>query len=171
VSPRVGIRVRVNGTAHAVDVPPSLLLVDLLREELGLTGTKVACDQAVCGACTVLVDGRPVAACSTFAFQVDGRAVLTIEGLRAPDGALSPVQRAFAERSAFQCGYCTSGMILLATALLAAHPHPDRATVVGWLGANVCRCTGYQMIVEAVEEAARRIAAAGAGKAEGDGRG
>jgi aerobic carbon-monoxide dehydrogenase small subunit len=167
VIPRVGIRVEVNGTAHVLDVPTSLVLADLLREELGLTGTKVACDQAVCGACTVLVDGRPVAACSTFAFQVDGRAVLTIEGLRRADGTPSPVQQAFAERSAFQCGYCTSGMILLATALLAARPLPDRATVVGWLGANVCRCTGYQMIVEAVEDAALRMAGAGAG----DGRG
>jgi carbon-monoxide dehydrogenase small subunit len=152
----VALRIEVNGSPHTVEVPTHLMLVDLLRDRLGLMGTRLACDQAVCGACTVLVDGAPVAACSTFAFQVDGRAVLTIEGLRGPDGRLDPVQQAFVERSAFQCGYCTSGMILLTKALLAAHPRPDRATIVRWLGANVCRCTGYQMIVEAVEDAAGR---------------
>lgn len=152
----IAVRVAVNGTAHAVEVPTHLMLADLLRDRLGLTGTRVACDQAMCGACTVLVDGAPVAACSTFAFQADGRSVVTIEGLRGPDGRLDPVQQAFVERSAFQCGYCTSGMILLTKALLAADPRPDRATIVRWLGANVCRCTGYQMIVEAVEDAARR---------------
>jgi len=156
MSDGVAVRVAVNGTAHAVEVPAHLMLADLLRDRLGLTGTRVACDQAVCGACTVLVDGAPVAACSTFAFQVDGRSVLTIEGLGGPDGRLDPVQQAFVERSAFQCGYCTSGMILLTKALLAADPRPDRATIVRWLGANVCRCTGYQMIVEAIEDAARR---------------
>jgi carbon-monoxide dehydrogenase small subunit len=156
MSPHAAVRVEVNGTAHRLEVPTSLMLVDLLRDELGLTGTRVACDQAVCGACTVLVDGRPAAACSTFAFQVDGRSVVTIEGLRAPDGTLDPVQQAFVEASAFQCGYCTGGMILLTRALLAAHPRPDRETIVRWLGANICRCTGYQMIVEAVEQAARR---------------
>jgi carbon-monoxide dehydrogenase small subunit len=152
----VALRIEVNGSPHTVDVPTHLMLVDLLRDRLGLMGTRLACDQAVCGACTVLVDGAPVAACSTFAFQVDGRAVLTIEGLRGGDGRLDPVQQAFVERSAFQCGYCTSGMILLTKALLAAHSRPDRATIVRWLGANVCRCTGYQMIVEAVEDAAGR---------------
>lgn len=156
MSDTIAVRLEVNGGTHALTVPTSRMLVDLLREELGLVGTRVACDQAVCGACTVLVDGAPVAACSTFAFQADGRSVLTIEGLRGPDGRLDPVQQAFVERSAFQCGYCTSGMILLTKALLATDPRPDRATIVRWLGANVCRCTGYQMIVEAIEDAARR---------------
>lgn len=157
MSHAIAVRLEVNGTAHQLEVPTSLMLIDLLRDELGLTGTRVACDQAVCGACTVLVDGRPVAACSTFAFQVDGGAVLTVEGLPAADGTLDPVQQAFVERSAFQCGYCTGGMIMLTKALLAVDPRPDRETIVRWLGANVCRCTGYQMIVEAVEQAARRL--------------
>ncbi|MBL8662598.1 MAG: (2Fe-2S)-binding protein, partial [Candidatus Odyssella sp.] len=129
---------------------------DLLRDQWGLTGTKIGCDQATCGACTVLVDGAPMAACATFAWQADGASVTTIEGLAA-GGALDPVQEAFKAKSAFQCGYCTPGMILSARALLARNPAPDRAAIRDWLSANVCRCTGYQMIVEAVEDAARRL--------------
>jgi carbon-monoxide dehydrogenase small subunit len=130
------------------------MLADLLRDDLALTGTKVACDQAVCGACTVLIDGVPTAACATFAWQAEGRRVLTIEGL-ARDGRLDPVQQAFKAKSAFQCGYCTPGMIMLAKGLLDRNSTPDRATIKAWLQANICRCTGYQMIVEAVEDAAR----------------
>lgn len=149
----IAIRFELNGQGCVATVAPNRMLVDLLREDLALTGTKVGCDQAVCGACTVLVDGVPTAACATFAWQAEGRRVLTIEGL-ARDGRLDPVQQAFKARSAFQCGYCTPGMIMLAKALLDRHPAPDRATIKSWLQANICRCTGYQMIVEAVEDAA-----------------
>ena len=152
------IAVTVNGEERRADVAPNLMLVDLLRERFRLTGTKVACDQAVCGACTVLIDGAPAAACATFAFAADGRSVITIEGL-ARNGALDPVQAAFKANSAFQCGYCTPGMILVTKALLAEHPEPDDATIRDWLSANICRCTGYQMIFEAVRDAAGRIAA------------
>jgi aerobic-type carbon monoxide dehydrogenase small subunit (CoxS/CutS family) len=152
----IAIALTLNGRAVRAAVPPQLMLVDFLRDERGLTGTKIGCDQATCGACTVLIDGTPAAACSTFAWQADGAAVTTIEGLAA-DGALDPVQAAFKARSAFQCGYCTPGMIVLAKSLLAADPAPDRATIRDWISANVCRCTGYQMIIEAVEDAARRM--------------
>jgi carbon-monoxide dehydrogenase small subunit len=150
----IAIRFDLNGRDCAATVAPNRMLVDLLREDLALTGTKVACDQAVCGACTVLVDGVPTAACATFAWQAEGRRLLTVEGL-AHGGRLDPVQQAFKAKSAFQCGYCTPGMILLAKALLDRDPTPDRATIKSWLQANICRCTGYQMIVEAVEDAAR----------------
>jgi carbon-monoxide dehydrogenase small subunit len=156
MSERIAISLTLNGRALRTDVPPSLMLADLLRDAQGLTGTKIGCDQATCGACTVLVDGAPVAACATFAWQADGAAVTTIEGL-ATNGVLDPVQEAFKAKSAFQCGYCTPGMILAAKALLAANPAPDRAMIRDWLSANVCRCTGYQMIIEAVEDAARRL--------------
>jgi carbon-monoxide dehydrogenase small subunit len=146
----------LNGRALRASVSSSTILADLLRDHCGLTGTKIGCDQATCGACTVLVNGAPMAACATFAWQTDGAAVTTIEGLAA-NGALDPVQEAFKAKSAFQCGYCTPGMILAAKALLAEHPVPDRATIRDWLSANVCRCTGYQMIIEAVEDAARRL--------------
>ncbi len=148
----------VNGTAWQGDVPPNLMLADLLRDDLRFTGVKIACDQAVCGACTVLVDGVPTAACSTFAFMAEGTQVETIEG-QAKDGVLSAVQAAFKHNSAFQCGFCTPGLVLLATALLRDNPQPDRATIREWLSANICRCTGYQMIIEAVEDAAARMAA------------
>ena len=152
----VTIAVTLNGRALTASVAPQMLLADLLRDHWGLTGTKIGCDQATCGACTVLVNGAPTAACATFAWQADGAAVTTIEGLAA-NGALDPVQEAFKAKSAFQCGYCTPGMILSARALLARNPAPDRAAIRDWLSANVCRCTGYQMIVEAVEDAARRL--------------
>jgi carbon-monoxide dehydrogenase small subunit len=153
---RIAIDLTLNGKPLRAEVAPALLLADLVRDQCGLTGTKIGCDQATCGACTVLVNGAPVAACATFAWQADGAAVTTIEGLAA-NGVLDPVQEAFKAKSAFQCGYCTPGMIMLAKALLAANPAPDRATIRDWLSANVCRCTGYQMIVEAVEDAARRM--------------
>ena len=156
VSQAIDIALTLNGRAVSARVAPEAMLADFIRDECGLTGTKIGCDQATCGACTVLVDGAPAAACSTFAWQADGAAVTTIECLAA-DGALDPVQEAFKAKSAFQCGYCTPGMILLAKSLLARNPAPDRATIRDWLSANVCRCTGYQMIVEAVEDAARRI--------------
>jgi carbon-monoxide dehydrogenase small subunit len=150
----VQIAVTINGRAHRLTVPPHRVLADVLREDLQLFGCKIGCDQAVCGACTVLVNGTPVTACATFAFELDGKAVTTIEGL-AEGGGLDPVQRAFLEHGAFQCGFCTPGMILSVKALLARHPDPDEALIRQWLSANICRCTGYQMIIEAVLAAAR----------------
>jgi carbon-monoxide dehydrogenase small subunit len=155
------IATTINGRAETLTVASADMLIDVLRDRLGLTGTKLSCDVATCGACTVLIDGEPVASCATFAFEAEGRAVTTIEGLAAADGTLDPVQEAFLQRSAFQCGFCTPGMILLAKALLARNPRPDRATIKNWLGANICRCTGYRMIFEAVEEAAERLARKG----------
>jgi carbon-monoxide dehydrogenase small subunit len=152
----LAVALTLNGRALRTNVAPQTMLADLLRDQCGLTGTKIGCDQATCGACTVLVDGAPVAACATFAWQADGTAVTTIEGLAA-NGTLDPVQEAFKAKSAFQCGYCTPGMIMSATALLAQNPSPDRAAIRDWLSANVCRCTGYQMIIEAVEDAAQRL--------------
>jgi carbon-monoxide dehydrogenase small subunit len=153
----IDITLMVNGAPQRLSVAPNRILVDLLREDLALTGCKIGCDQAVCGACTVLVDGHPATACTTFAFELDGKSVLTIEGLG--NVTLHPVQRAFLDNTAFQCGFCTPGMILSVTALLAQHPDPDETTIRQWLNANICRCTGYQMIIDAVRAAAR----AGAG--------
>jgi carbon-monoxide dehydrogenase small subunit len=155
------LRFELNGRATACTVPVERTLADLLHDDLGLTGTKLGCSRGVCGACVTLIDGVPVASCSTFAFQVQGRAVTSIEGL-ATDGRLSVIQQAFVDRSAFQCGYCTSGMVLLAKSLLDHHPDPDRATITEWISSNVCRCTGYGLIVEAVEQAARVLREGGA---------
>ena len=150
----VSIRFTLNGRSVTHEVPSNQILVDLIRREERLLGTKVSCDQSVCGACTVLVNDEPRSACALFSFEIDNRDVLTIEGL-AVGGKLSKVQNAFLENSAFQCGYCTSGMIMLATALLKQDPDPDEATIRNWMGANICRCTGYQMVIEAVQLAAR----------------
>lgn len=150
----------LNGVRQELHVRSDEMLIDVLRDRFGLTGTKLACDVGACGACTVLVDGRPMASCSTFAWQADGAQIRTVEGLADADGGLDPVQRAFVDNSAFQCGYCTPGMIMLARALLDADPAPDRAKIRTWMSANVCRCTGYEMIVEAVEDAAGLVRAA-----------
>jgi carbon-monoxide dehydrogenase small subunit len=147
----------VNGTVRAVMVADEQTLAELLREQLGLTGCKVGCDQAVCGACTVLVEGVPMTACSTFAVMVEDAAIETIEGL-SPRGRLDPVQQAFAETGAVQCGFCTAGMIMSVHALLRRDPDPDDATIRHWLEAHVCRCTGYNAILDAVRLAARRMA-------------
>lgn len=155
----IEIAFTLNGAPMRCTTTTSRVLSDLLRDDLDLKGTRVACGRTVCGACSVLVDGFPRAACSTFAFELEGREVTTIEGLEAPDSTLDPVQAAFARKSAFQCGFCTSGMILLARALLAEHPQPDRETIKEWISSNICRCTGYQLIIEAVEEAARDMQA------------
>lgn len=146
------ISLTVNGMVRECEVAPSTVLADVLRETLGLQGCKIACDQSVCGACTVLVDGHPVAACSSFAFASDGCAITTVEGLQ-QNGVMHAVQTSFLENSAFQCGFCTSGMILSIVALLRTHPEPDEDTIRDWLGGNVCRCTGYRAIVEAVRRA------------------
>lgn len=147
----------VNGARHRVRAASEAVLADILRDEFGLTGCKVGCDQGLCGACTVLINGVPVAACSTFAFQADGTALTTIEGL-SRNGALHVIQRAFLATGGFQCGFCTSGMILSTVALLARNPSPDEMAIRDWLGGNVCRCTGYRAIVAAVRDSAREIA-------------
>lgn len=152
---QVQISFTLNGKAVAAEVPTSLLLADYLRDGLELKGLKLSCSRAVCGACTVLVNGRPRVSCATFAFEVDGCSVTTVEGLLDSDGSPGAVQRAFARNSGFQCGYCTAGMITLAHALLLHNPDPDEETIINWISSNVCRCTGYKMIIEAVQDAAR----------------
>ena len=148
------IRLRVNGSSHSLPVaPPDRSLLGVLRQELGLTGTKYGCGEGECGACTVLLDGEPALACQVSLGDAVGKAVTTIEGLAGP-GELSPVQRAFAELRAFQCGYCTPGMVVAATALLRRTPAPTRAEIVAALEPNVCRCCGYGRIVAAIERAA-----------------
>jgi carbon-monoxide dehydrogenase small subunit len=147
----------VNGRAVALDVEPQELLLDVLRERLGLTGSKRSCDVQVCGACTVLLDGLPVSACSVLAYEARGRAVLTIEGL-AEGERLHPVQTAFLAESAFQCGYCTPGMILAVKALLDDSPDASPAEIREYLRGNICRCTGYVSILHAVATAQRTLA-------------
>jgi aerobic carbon-monoxide dehydrogenase small subunit len=155
VSKHLIVRFTLNGREQSIEVEPSTVLVDILREKFGLTGTKITCDQGVCGACTVLIDGRPMASCTEFAFMVEGRSVTTIEGFGSPD-TLHPIQTAFIEAAALQCGFCTPGMILLLDALLRENPDPDEATLRQWLSSSVCRCTGYQVIIDAALLAATR---------------
>lgn len=150
----VDIRLTVNDRVQALRIEPRETLGEILRERLALTGTKISCDAQVCGACTVLVDGLPVSACTFLAVDADGRSVRSVEGL-AVDGRLSALQQAFIDHAAFQCGFCTPGMLMAATALLEEHPHPTREQVVAGLEGNLCRCTGYVPIVEAVLAAAR----------------
>ena len=146
------IGLRLNGTERRIDVEDQVLLIELVRG-LGLVGTKLSCDTQVCGACTVLLDGRPESSCTTLAIEADGRTIETIEGL-ADGTTLHPIQQAFIDRFAFQCGYCTPGMIMAAKALLDEKPDPDAAAVRHWMEGNICRCTGYGTIVEAVLDAA-----------------
>jgi carbon-monoxide dehydrogenase small subunit len=153
MSQKLDIHFRLNGRERAITASTSTVLADILREEIGLTGTKIGCDQGVCGACTVLIDDIPMASCSEFAFMVEGRSVTTIEGL-GPADKLHPIQQAFIDAAAMQCGYCTPGMILLLHALLRQNPDPDEATLRQWLASSVCRCTGYQVIIEAARLAA-----------------
>ncbi|HET8620425.1 MAG TPA: (2Fe-2S)-binding protein [Acidimicrobiales bacterium] len=148
----------VNGAARSARVPARRLLSDLLRHDLRLTGTHVGCEHGVCGACTVLVDGRPVRSCLTFAVMVDGSEVTTVEGLAGPDGELGPVQRAFRECHGLQCGFCTPGFLLLATDLLARSSQPSDDEIAEALGGNLCRCTGYVNIVRSVRRAAELAA-------------
>lgn len=147
------IRLTVNGRPHDLEVAPPDLLLDVLRDRLDLKGAKRSCDTQVCGACTVLVDGLAVSACTYLAIEADGRAVLTVEGLAEGD-QLHPLQRAFVERGAVQCGFCTAGMLLTAKALLDEAPAPSREDVVHHLRGSLCRCTGYRKIVEAILAAA-----------------
>ncbi|MGW2719307.1 (2Fe-2S)-binding protein [Streptomyces sp. NPDC001492] len=149
------ISVKVDGTTYEDDVEPRLLLVHYLRDRLGLTGTPVGCDTSNCGACTVELDGVSVKSCSVLAVQADGGEVTTVEGL-ARDGELSALQRAFHEKHALQCGYCTPGMLMAARDLLREHPHPTSDEIRHALEGNLCRCTGYQNIVRAVQAASEQ---------------
>ena len=144
---------QLNGRLVAFNGPPSTPLVAVLRDHCGDASVKISCSRAVCGSCTVLIDGTPGARCALFVYHADGRAVTTAQGLK----TTHPVAEAFADHAALQCGYCTSGMIMLATALLQTIPDPDRETVVQWMSSGVCRCTGYAMIIDAVMDAARRM--------------
>nr|WP_202387860.1 (2Fe-2S)-binding protein [Nocardioides flavescens] len=148
------IRLTVNGTAHDLRVPARRLLSDALRHDLALTGTHVGCEHGVCGACTVLLDGEPVRACLVFAVSVQGQEVTTVEGLTRPDGALGPVQQAFAECHGLQCGFCTPGFLTTITAGIRDNPEPTHEEAREMIAGNLCRCTGYQNIVKAVERAA-----------------
>ena len=150
------IVVTVNGRAHTRTVEPRLLLVDFLRDELGLTGTHIGCDTTSCGACTVLLDGTPVKSCTVLAVQAEGREITTVEGLAGPDG-LSAVQQGFHEEHGLQCGFCTPGMMLTATALLAENPDPSEEEIRWAISGNICRCTGYQNIVKSVQYAAAKM--------------
>jgi aerobic-type carbon monoxide dehydrogenase small subunit (CoxS/CutS family) len=151
------VRLTVNGRDHEVTVEPRLSLADCLREMLDLTGTHVGCEHGVCGACTVLLDGEPVRACLMLAVQAGGHSITTVEGL-APEEGLTPLQQAFQDKHGLQCGYCTPGILLTTHAFLRDNPHPTPEEIREMLAGNLCRCTGYHFIVEAVEAAARAVA-------------
>ncbi|MFQ5926119.1 MAG: (2Fe-2S)-binding protein [Terriglobia bacterium] len=155
---KIPIQVNVNGRSYQHEVEPRLLLVHYLRDVLGLTGTHVGCETSLCGACTVLLDGRAVKSCTLLAVQADGSRVTTIEGL-ARDGRLHPVQEGFWEEHGLQCGYCTPGMILAGVDLLARNPNPSKAEIRRAIAGNLCRCTGYQHIINAIRAAARKMGA------------
>lgn len=152
------VSITVNGVRSDAQVPARQTLVDFLRDTLRLTGTHVGCEHGICGACSILLDDQPVRSCLMYAVQADGCAVTTIEGVAQPDGTPSALQDAFCEAHAMQCGYCTPGMIIASHALLAANPAPSEAEIREAIGGNLCRCTGYQQIVDAVQNAARRLA-------------
>jgi len=151
------VNLNVNGVSHSDEVEPRLLLVHYLRDVLELTGTHVGCETSLCGACTVMLDGQAVKSCTMFAVQADGSSVTTIEGF-AKNGELHPVQEGFWERHGLQCGYCTPGMIVTAAQLLDRNASPSREEICHGLEGNLCRCTGYQHIIEAVEYAAKKAA-------------
>jgi carbon-monoxide dehydrogenase small subunit len=148
------ITLYVNGVPHRPMVPARRLLSDELRHDLGLRGTHVGCEHGVCGTCTVLLDGEPIRSCLMFAIQADGHHITTVEGLSWPTGELSPVQQAFVECHALQCGFCTPGFLTTITAFLADNPDPDDVEIADAIGGNLCRCTGYQNIKSAVRRAA-----------------
>ena len=156
MSAKVSITVTVNGTSYTRDVEPRLLLVQLIREELLLTGTHIGCDTTYCGACTVLLNGEPVKSCTVLAVQADGGEVRTVEGLE-KDGKLHPLQEAFSEHHALQCGYCTPGMLMSSTYLLETNPDPSHEEIRKGIQGNLCRCTGYKNIFDAIADAAGKM--------------
>ena len=157
----VTIRLTVNGETQRLVVEPRRLLADVLREDLGLTGTNLGCEHGACGSCTVLVDGQSVRSCLMFAVQANGHEVMTVEGL-ARDGELHPLQQAFWEKQGVQCGFCTPGFLMTAYELLQRNPNPGEEEIRDALSGNICRCTGYQHIIEAVQSAAQSMAASAA---------
>jgi len=150
----MNLQFKLNGKQVELDCEAADTLAELLRNQLNLNGTKVSCEVQVCGACTVLVDGAPVSACTYLAYEARGKSVTTIEGLEKPNGMLHPLQQAFIDEFAFQCGYCTPGMIMSAKALLDENPRPTRDEIIHYMDGNICRCTGYVPIVAAIERAA-----------------
>jgi aerobic carbon-monoxide dehydrogenase small subunit len=152
------ITVEVNGVRRTGNVTARTSLVDWLREDLRLTGTHIGCEHGICGACSVMLDGDPVRSCLMYAVQANGHRITTVEGLAKPDGSLSALQDAFCEMHGLQCGYCTPGMLIAAQALLNENKNPTEEQIRDAIGGNLCRCTGYQQIVEAVELAAKRMA-------------
>lgn len=154
----VSITLTINNSEHSIDVEPRLLLVHAIRDVIGLTGTHVGCDTSQCGSCTVLLNGEAVKSCSMLAAQADGQQIETVEGLAAADGDLHPIQQAFAEKHGLQCGFCTPGMLMMSKALLNENPNPSRDEIRHALAGNMCRCTGYQNIVLAIEFAAEQMA-------------
>ncbi|WP_029032880.1 (2Fe-2S)-binding protein [Salinarimonas rosea] len=155
---KVHIELTVNGKAHESLVEPRTLLIHYLREDLGLTGAHIGCETGHCGACTVDIDGMSVKSCTMFAAQADGAEILTIEGVAAPDGTLHALQESFREMHGLQCGYCTPGMIVRAHRLLQENPRPTEAEIRAGISGNLCRCTGYQNIVKAIQHAAATLA-------------
>ena len=153
------IAVEVNGALRKAQVPARLSLVDWLRDELRLTGTHVGCEHGICGACSIMLDGDPVRSCLMFAVQANGHKITTVEGLANPDGTLSVLQDSFCQTHGLQCGYCTPGMLIAAQGLLNTVVQPSEAQIREAIGGNLCRCTGYQQIVDAVQLAARRLSA------------
>jgi carbon-monoxide dehydrogenase small subunit len=149
------ITLNINGKEYELAVSPNQTLADLLRYELGLTGTKKGCEMGECGTCTVIMDGKPVNSCLLLAVQANGREILTIEGLETDEG-LHPIQQSFVEHGAIQCGFCSPGMILSAKSLLEKQPNPDETEIRTAISGNLCRCTGYQKIVEAIKDASRK---------------
>jgi aerobic carbon-monoxide dehydrogenase small subunit len=152
------VALTVNGRAYLIDVAPETLLSEVIRENLGLKGTHIGCDTSQCGACVVLVDGRSVKSCTMLSLEADGASVVTIEGLQRSDGRLHPIQETFRAHHALQCGFCTPGMVLTAVALLNSNPNPTEDEVRSGLEGNICRCTGYQNIVDAVLAASKVMA-------------
>ena len=161
------ITLTVNGLPRTATAEPRRLLSDFLRHDLGLSGTHVGCEHGVCGACTVLLDGRPVRSCLLFAVSAQGHDITTIEGMAAPDGTLHPIQQAFTDNHALQCGFCTPGFVMSVSGFLDEHPAPTDDEVLEGLSGNLCRCTGYQNIVAAVHQAAGALRTTGAGEEAG----
>ena len=159
----LSLRFRLNGRPVESECEAQETLAELLRNQLNLNGTKVSCEVQVCGACTVLLDGLPVSACTLLAYEVRDRNVLTVEGLARPDGTLHPIQQAFIEEFAFQCGFCTPGMLMAAKALLTEQPSPTEADIIHFMDGNICRCTGYLPIVRAIQRAAKEMQIEGKG--------
>lgn len=151
------ISLTINGRVYRDEVEPRKLLVDFVRDDLGLTGTHVGCEHGVCGACTVLLDGEPVRSCLMFAVQTDGARLATVEGIAPSAGELHPLQQSFWELHALQCGFCTPGILLTAEALLKETPNPSEEEIRDWISGNLCRCTGYQNIIAAIQDAAKKM--------------